>query len=147
MSRYKVTKHGNVYVSKHELIFCPECATEITKSNRKSEVDYVFFNLIKRTRTYRCLKCYECGCEMQKREKIQMKPCRLFWKILLSILFISLTIFTGWFTGYAIIHDGSCETWLGPLGIFTFFVTFFMVVFDIYYIGDILEHSHIYKEH
>ena len=76
-----------------------------------------------------------------------MKPCRLFWKILLSILFISLTVFTGWFTVYSFIHDGDCETWVGPLGVLTFFVTIFMVVLDIYYIGDILEHSHIYKEY
>ena len=147
MSRYKITKHGTMHVDKHEPRFCPECATEIIKSRYKSEVDYVFLRLIKRTRTYKCMICPECKCEMQKLEKTQMKPCRLFWKILLSILFISLTVSIGWFTGYAFIHDGSCETWLGPLGVLTFFVTFFMVIFDIYYIGDILEHKHIYKEY
>lgn len=146
MLRYKVTKHGNMYVSKYEPIFCPECASEIIKSDYKSEVDDVFFRLIKRTRTYSCLICNECGCEMQNLKKIQIKPYRLFWKILLSILFISLTVFTGWFTGYSIIHDGNCETWIGPLGVITFFITLFMVILDIYYIGDILEHSHIYRE-
>lgn len=147
MSRYKVTKHGTMHVSKHEMIFCPECASEIIKSDRKSEIDYVFFQLIKRTRTYGCLKCPECRCEMQKLEKTQMKPCRLFWKILTSILFIFLTVFTMWFTLYAITHDSGCETWLGILGVLAIFVTIFMVVLDIYYIGDTLEHKHTYKEY
>lgn len=146
MSRYKVTKHGTMYVDKHRPIFCPECASEVTRSNRKSEVDYVFFRLIKRTRTYRCLKCPECGCEMQKLEKTQMKPCRLFRKILTSILLISLTVFTGWFTVYSFIHDGNCETWVGPLGVLTFFVTFFMVIYDIYYIEDMLVYRNIYMD-
>ena len=147
MSRYRVTKHGTMHVDKYKPRFCPECASEIIKSYYKSEVDYVFLRLIKRVRTYSCLKCHECRCEMQKLEKTRLKPCRLFWKILRSILFISLTVFTGWFTVYSFIHDGNLKTWVGPLGIFTFFVTFFMVIFDICYIGDILEHSHIYKEH
>lgn len=147
MSRYKITKHGTMHVDKYKPRFCPECTSEIIKSDHKSEVDYVFFQLIKRTRTYSCLECQECGCEMQKLEKTQRKPCRLFWKILTSILLISITVFTGWFTVYSFIHDGNLKTWIGPLGIFTFFVTFFMVIFDIYYIGDILEHSHIYKEY
>lgn len=145
MSRYKITRHGTMHVDKHEPRFCPECASEMIKSDNKSEIDAVFFRLIKRTKTYSCLECQECGCEMQKLEKTQMKPCRLFWKILLSILFISLTVFTGWFTVYSFIHDGNLKTWVGRLGIFTFFITFFMVIFDIYYIGDILEHKHIYK--
>lgn len=147
MSRYKITKHGSMYVDKYKPRFCPECASEMIKSDNESEIDYVSFRLIRRARTYSCIICPECGCEMRKLEKTQMKPYRLFWKILLSILFISITVFTGWFTGYAIIHDGNCETWLGPLGILTFFVTLFMVVLDIYYIGDILEHKHIYREY
>lgn len=147
MSRYKVTKHGTMHVSKHELIFCPECAAEMIKSCNKSEVDTVFFGLIKRTRTYRCLKCHECGCEMQKLKKTRIKPCRLFQKILLSILFISITVFIGWFTVYSIVHDSDCETWIGGLGVLAFFVTVFMGVLDVYYIGDILEHIHIYKEY
>lgn len=147
MSRYKVTKHGALHVSKHELIFCPECASEMIKSDNKSEIDDVFFGLIKRARTYSCLKCPECGCEMKKLEKTQMKTYRLFRKILLSILFISITVLTGWFTGYSFTHDGNLETWIGPLGIIAFFVTIFMVAFDIYYIGDMLEHKHIYKEY
>lgn len=147
MSRYKVTKHGTMYVSKHELIFCPECASEITKSDHKSEVDYVFFQLIKRTKTYGCLKCHECGCEMQKLEKTRMKPCILFRKILTSILLISLTVFIFWFTIYAVTHDSGVKTWLGGLGVLAIFVTIFMSVLDIYYIGDILEHIHIYKEY
>ena len=146
MSRYKVTRHGNMHVDKYKPRFCPECASEIIKSDRKSEVDYVFFRLIKRARTYSCLKCPECGCEMQKLEKTRMKPCRLFRKILTSILLISLTVFTGWFTVYSFIHDGNCETWLDPLGVLTFFVTFFMVAFDIYYIGDMLEYRDIYMD-
>ena len=145
MSRYKVTKHGTMHVSKHELIFCPECASEVIKSCYKSEVDYVFLRLIKRTRTYRCLKCSECGCEMQKLEKTQMKPCRLFRKILTSILLISLTVFIFWFTIYAMTHDSG--VWIGVLGALSIFVTVFMSVLDIYYIGDILEHIHIYKEY
>ena len=147
MSRYKITRHGTMHVDKHEPRFCPECASEMTKSNRKSEVDYVFFRLIKRARTYSCMICPECRCEMQKLEKTKMKPYKLFRKILLSILFISLTIFTGWFTIYAITHDSDVETWLGLLGVLAIFVTVFMGVFDIYYIGDILEHKHIYKEY
>ena len=147
MSRYKVTKHGTMHVSKHEMIFCPECASEIIKSDRKSEVDYVFFRLIKRTKTYRFIKCPECGCEMQKIEKTQMKPCILFRKILTSILLISLTTFIFWFTIYAVTHDSGVKTWLGVLGVLSIFVTIFMSVLDIYYIGDILEHIHIYKEY
>ena len=147
MSRYKVTRHGTMHVSKHEMIFCPECASEIIKSDRKSEVDYVFFQLIKRTRTYSCLKCHECRCEMQKLEKTRLKPCRLFRKILTSILLISLTVFTLWFTIYSLSHDGNLETCVGKLGILSFFVTIFMVVLDVYYIGDTLEHGHIYKEY
>lgn len=147
MSRYKVTKHGTMHVSKHEMIFCPECASEIIKSCYKNEVDYVFLRLIKRTRTYRCLKCPECGCEMQKLEKTRMKPCRLFRKILTSILLISLTVFIFWFTIYAMTHDSDVKTWLGVLGVLSIFVTVFMSVLDIYYIGDILEHRHIYKEY
>ena len=147
MSRYKVTKHGTMHVDKHELIFCPECASEIIKSRYKSEVDYVFLRLIKRTRTYNCLICPECGCEMQKLEKTQMKPCRLFWKILTSILLIFLTVFIFWFTIYAITHDSGVKTWLGGLGVLAIFVTIFMSTWDIYYIGDILEHIHIYKEY
>jgi hypothetical protein len=147
MSRYKVTKHGTLHVDKYRPRFCPECASEMIKSDNKSEVDGVFFGLIKRARTYSCLICPECGCEMKKLEKTKMKPYRLFYKILLSILFISITVFTGWFTGYSFTHDGNLETWVGPLGIIAFFVTIFMVVFDIYYIGDILEHIHIYREY
>ena len=79
MSRYKVTKHGTMHVDKNRPIFCPECASEMIKSDNKSEIDAVFFRLIKRVRTYSCLKCPECGCEMQKLEKTQRKPCRLFW--------------------------------------------------------------------
>lgn len=134
MSRYKVTKHGAMHVDKYRPRFCPECASEIIKSNRKSEVDYVFFRLMRRARTYNCLTCPECRCEMQKLEKTQMKPCRLFWKILTSILFISITVFTGWFTVYSFTHDGNLETWVGHLGIITFFVTIFMGVLDIYII-------------
>jgi hypothetical protein len=147
MSRYKVTKHGTMHVSKHEMIFCPECASEIIKSDRKSEVDYVFFRLIKRTKTYRFIKCPECGCEMQKIEKTRMKPCILFRKILTSILLIFLTTFIFWFTIYAVTHDSGVKTWLGVLGVLSIFVTIFMSVLDIYYIGDILEHIHIYKEY
>ena len=146
MSRYKVTKHGTMYVDKYKPRFCPECASEMIKSDNKSEIDNVFLKLIKRTRTYSCLKCPECGCEMQKLEKTRMKPCRLFWKILLSVLFISITVFTGWFTVYAVTHDGNCETWVGPLGVLTFFVTFFMVIYDIYYIEDMLVYRNIYME-
>lgn len=147
MSRYKVTKHGTMNIDKYNPRFCPECASEIIKSCYKSEVDYVFIRLIKRTRTYKCLKCPKCGCEMQKLEKTQMKPCRLFWKILLSILFIFLTVSIGWFTIYAITHDSDVKTWLGLLGVLAIFGTVFMGVLDVYYIGDILEHSHIYKDH
>lgn len=147
MSRYKVTKHGTMHVSKHELIFCPECSSEIIKSCYKSEVDYVFLRLIKRTKTYEFLICPECRCEMQKLEKTQMKPCILFRKILTSILLISLTVFTLWFTLYAITHDSDVKTWLGILGVLAIFVTVFMVVLDIYYIGDVLEHIHIYREY
>lgn len=145
MSRYKVTKHGTMYVDKYKPRFCPECASEMIKSDNKSEIDDVFFQLIRRSRTYSCVKCSECGCEMQKLKKTQMKPYKLFRKILLSILFISITIFTGWFTGYAFVHDGNCETWLGPLGVFTFFVTMFMAIFDVYYISDIIKYNRIYK--
>ncbi len=123
MSRYKITKHGTMHVDKYNPRFCPECASEIIKSCYKSEVDYVFIRLIKRTRTYKCLKCPECGCEMQKLEKTQMKPCRLFWKILTSILFIFLTVSIGWFTIYAITHDSDVNTWLGLLGILAIFGT------------------------
>ena len=147
MSRYRVTKHGTMHVDKYKPRFCPECASEIIKSCYKSEVDYVFLRLIKRTRTYRCLKCPECGCEMQKLEKTQMKPCRLFRKILTSILLISLTVFIFWFTIYSLSHDGNLETCVGKLGFLSVFVTVFMSVLDIYYIGDILEHIHIYKEY
>lgn len=145
MSRYKITKHGTMHIDKYKPRFCPECASEITKSDRKSEVDYVFFRLIKRARTYGCLRCPECGCEMQKLEKTQMKTCRLFWKILLSILFISITVFTGWFTFYAITHDGNCETWIGPLGILSFFVTLFMALLDVYYIDDLVKNKLLYR--
>lgn len=147
MSRYKVIKHGTMHVDKYNPRFCPECASEMIKSDNKSEIDDVFFRLIRRARTYRCLICPECGCEMRKLEKTQMKPCRLFWKISLLILFISMTVFTAWFTCYGFTHDGNCETWVGPLSVLAFFVTIFMVVLDIYYICDILEHSHIYKEY
>lgn len=84
---------------------------------------------------------------MQKLEKTQMKPCRLFWKILTSILLTFLTVFIFWFTIYAITHDSGVKTWLGGLGVLAIFVTIFMSVLDIYYIGDILEHKHIYKEY
>jgi hypothetical protein len=146
MSRYKVTKHGTMYVDKYKPRFCPECASEMIKSDNKSEIDNVFLKLIKRTRTYSCLVCPECGCEMQKLKKTQRKPCRLFWKILLSVLFISIRVFTEWFTVYAVTHDGDLKTWVGLLGVFTLFVTLLMGSFDVAYVCDILVHRHIYME-
>lgn len=147
MSRYKITKHGTMHVDKYKPRFCPECASEIIKSDHKSEVDYVCFRLIKRTRTYSCMICPECRCKMQKLEKTQMKPCRLFCKILLSILFISITVFTGWFTVYAIIHDNSMETWVGGLGVFTSCATLVMAMWDLIYIDDLVKNKHLYRKY